>query len=84
MDKIIDNIYNMGDREYDVFKFLVICLLISVAVTVYFALRIPGQLAERERVIQEWNAQNAERVHEIEREYNQGFTQEVIWYDSLR
>ena len=85
MDKIIDNIYNMSDRQYDIFKFLVVTLLIAIAVTVYFALRIPGQLAERERIIEEWNSAHAERLFYMDRalddtQYRPG----VIWYDSVK
>lgn len=85
MDKIIENIYNMSEREYDVFKFLVVTLLIAVAVTVYFALRIPGQLAERERIIEQWNIEHGHMNEELNKAYNDAhFTPGVIYYDSVQ
>lgn len=56
MDKIVENIYNMDDRTYDIFKFLCVWCLIAFAVTIYFTLQIPYKLAERERIIAEWEA----------------------------
>lgn len=85
MDKIIENIYNMSEREYDVFKFLVVTLLIAVAVTVYFALRIPGQLAERERIIEQWNVEHAHMNEELNKAYNDAhYVPGVIYYDSAQ
>ncbi|MBR4784620.1 MAG: hypothetical protein IK012_05125 [Fibrobacter sp.] len=85
MDKIIENIYNMSEREYDVFKFLVVTLLIAVAVTVYFTLRIPGQLAERERIIEQWNIEHAQLNEELNKAYGDAhFTPGVIYYDSAQ
>lgn len=84
MDKIIDNIYRMTDREYDIFKFLVIAFLISLGVTIYFACQIPYKLAERERIIQEWNASHSSFIDELNNSVNQTFEPGVIWYDSLR
>lgn len=85
MDKIIENIYNMSEREYDVFKFLVVTLLIAVAVTVYFTLRIPGQLAERERIIEQWDIEHAHLYEEFNKAYDDAhFTPGVIYYDSAQ
>lgn len=86
MDKILENIYNMGEREYDVFKFLVIWLLIAIGVTIYFFLRIPPQLAERQRIIDEYYAKNSALMEDLrETENNAGndyrdFKPEVIYY----
>lgn len=84
MDKIIENIYNMSDREYDVFKFLVIALLVAIGVTTYFALQIPYKLAERERIIQEWNASHSNYIEDLNNAVNSTFEPGVIWYDSLQ
>lgn len=86
MDKILENIYNMGEREYDVFKFLVIWLLIAIGVTIYFFLRIPPQLAERQRIIDEYYAKNSRLMEDLrgaesttENGYGD-FVPEVIYY----
>lgn len=62
MDKILDNIYNMGEREFDVFKFLCVALLCAIATFLYFAFRIPYQLEERQRLIDEYYARNASTI----------------------
>lgn len=56
MDKILKNIDAMDDRTYSLFLFLSQWLLIAIGVTIYFACQIPYKLAERERIIAEWEA----------------------------
>lgn len=84
MDKILENIYNMSDREYDVFKFLVVALLVAIGITAYLALQIPYKLAERERIIQEWDASHSNYIEDLNNAVNSTFEPGVIWYDSLQ